>query len=95
MASKLELLAAVLEDGQWHTNLELVEKVGHRFGGQLLQLRKGEFGDGLCWVVETERTARADWRYRLVDFQDSYAPNSPCCPNCGTKLHIHDIRQAA
>jgi len=99
--SRLEQLADILCDTEWHTNLELVEKVGHRFGAQILQLRKGESPiDPLkpCWVIKgepVEGETKGLWRYRLVDFAETYEPEGHKCPNCGWKLTIHDVRQTS
>jgi hypothetical protein len=91
--TRLESLASVLRDRQWHTNTDLATSVGHRFGAQLLQLRSGQY-DGLQWKVQKERTTtKGIWRYQFIGRTSKpYKPQSPTCPNCGTKLHIRDDR---
>lgn len=93
--SRLTQLADVLDDMQWHTNAELVEKVGHRFGAQILELRKGKL-DGLYWVIEGEPVEgeKGVWRYRCTDLTDTpYVTHPPICPKCGYQMTIHDVRQ--
>jgi hypothetical protein len=91
--TRLHKLADILEDMNWHTNTELVEKVGHRFGAQVHQLRKGEF-DATCWVIESMPVEgeKGIWQFRLTGFATSYTPKSPKCPHCGHTLTIHDVR---
>jgi hypothetical protein len=97
--NRLDQLAAILADGKEHTNLELVEKVGHRFGAQILQLRKGELNEDReqpCWVIEGKPVEGqvGVWKYRLVGFTETYQTEGHKCPNCGWKLTVHDVRQA-
>jgi hypothetical protein len=90
--TRLEQLAEVLRDGEWHTNVELVEKAGHRFGAAILQLKKGEH-DGNCWEIERENMgAKGLVRYCLVGFRSSYRANAPKCPKCGTQMEVQDVR---
>lgn len=88
-------LIEVLKDGQWHTNWELVEKVGHRFGASILILRRGEGPDGEHWKIQGEavRGGKAgEWRYRHVGYAGGYRTKAPKCPKCGTKMHVTDVR---
>jgi hypothetical protein len=91
--TRLETLAETLKDRQWHTGPDLAVTVGHRFSAQLLQLRSGAY-DGHQWKVKKERTtAKGVWRYQFIGrTTQPYEPQSPTCPNCGTKLHIRDDR---
>lgn len=91
----LNKLIDVLRDGQWHTNWELVEKVGHRFGASILILRRGEGPDGEHWKIQGEAVRGekpGEWRYRHVGYVGGYRTRAPQCPKCGTKMHIADVR---
>lgn len=69
-----EALADLLADGQWHTNSELHEVAGFRYGARLLELRQAGH------VIHAQDIARGRWRWRLdpagtVDADCIYA----CC----------------
>jgi hypothetical protein len=90
--TNLEALANALEDRGWHLSTELAQVAGHRFGAQILLLRKGAHDDR-CWDIKAERTdVKGVWRYRLEGFTSSYTPKTPYCPKCGHKLHVEDVR---
>jgi hypothetical protein len=92
--TRLEQVANVLKDQEWHTSTELVEKTGHRFGACILELRKGKL-DGECWVIAGEPVVNevGTWRYRLCGFAGRYRPNTPTCPKCGYHLRMTDVRK--
>ncbi len=93
--TRLQALASILVDQQWHTSTELAEKVSHRFGASILELRKGKH-DGTCWVIEGEAIGGDDdgeWRYRLVGYAEDYKTKVPHCPKCGTEMVIEDARR--
>jgi hypothetical protein len=85
--TRLQQLAAALSDGQWHTNTELFEKAGPRFGAAILNLREGKH-DGEHWIIEGEAIPGepGKWRFRHTGFSGRYRPNSPRCPKCNTKM---------
>jgi hypothetical protein len=65
--SRATALRAVLSDGQWHLGTELAVRIGHRFGGALLVVARGE--DGCApWLIQRERlkSSGAVWRYRFL-----------------------------
>lgn len=62
----LEKLAQVLGDGQWHSTIELVDLVGHRFSATLHRAVKQN-----GWQVEKRRADAKTFQYRLVAKQAS------------------------
>lgn len=72
--SRAAALRNQLQDGQWHTGTELAHTVGHRFGGALLLVRRGEDGEP-AWFVRKERIAENGrlYRYRFTGIN----PNPP------------------
>lgn len=60
----LEKLAQVLGDGQWHSTMELVEQVGHRFSAVLHRAVKQN-----GWQVEKRRANSRIFEYRLVSLK--------------------------
>lgn len=73
-----EKLAEVLSDGRWHEGPELAQRVGWRFGGVVLQLRKGKL-NGRCWDIPREHVKGPIHRYKHVGFLDSYVPATHRC----------------
>lgn len=65
--SRAEVLRSILEDGHWHTSIELAQRVGHRFGAAILTIRTGEDG-WQAWHIEKARITDSGsvWRYRFV-----------------------------
>lgn len=64
--TKLEKLAKVLADGQWHSTGELVEVVGHRFSATLhIATHKGDYR------VEKRRADDRQFEYRKIISLDS------------------------
>ena len=61
------VLRALLRDGRWHTQQELAEAVGYRYGAVIHRVRRGE--DGLPALLVEKRRESADgakWSYRQV-----------------------------
>lgn len=58
----LEKLHQLMDDGQWHSTAELVERVGHRFSATLHRAVK-QHG----WQVEKRRSDLRTFEYRLID----------------------------
>jgi hypothetical protein len=57
---KREALHALLSDGRWHSQQELVAVGGLRYGARLLELRQG----GAC--IETDDLGGGAFRYRML-----------------------------
>ena len=58
----LEKLTQVLGDGEWHSTVELVERVGYRFSATLHRAVKEQ-----GWQVEKRRSDARTFEYRLVN----------------------------
>lgn len=56
-----EKLSQVLSDGQWHSTVELVEQVGHRFSATLHRAVKQR-----GWQVEKRWASVKTFEYRLT-----------------------------
>ncbi len=71
--SNREALTAVMSDGNWHTNAELTQVGGMRFGARILEIRKFS-------AVHRRDDGGGQWSFRL----DSTKARSPgCdCPHC-------------
>lgn len=66
-ATKAAQLRAILADNRFHDGRELAARVGHRFGGYLHVLRRGEDGYPPCEIVSLRLTEDGSrWKYRLV-----------------------------
>lgn len=59
--TQVEQLDQVLQDGQWHSTAELVERVGHRFSAALHRAVKAQ-----GWRIEKRRSDARTFEYRLV-----------------------------
>jgi hypothetical protein len=59
--TQVEQLDQVLQDGQWHSTAELVERVGHRFSAALHRAVKEQE-----WRIEKRRSDARTSEYRLV-----------------------------
>ncbi len=60
-----EALRRVLDDGRWHSNVELAASVGQRFGARLMEIRRGEDGGPPLDVVKERVNGEGSvWRYR-------------------------------
>jgi hypothetical protein len=60
--TKLEKLVVLLSDGQWHSTVELVEAVGHRFSAAM-HVAVHRYG----YQVEKRRSGGNQFEYRKVD----------------------------
>ncbi len=58
--TKLEKLLALLRDGYWHSNDELVQEVGHRFSATMHVARQQGYR------FEKRRVDRQQFEYRLL-----------------------------
>jgi hypothetical protein len=67
-ASSCQRLRALLADGAWHSALELVERVGLRYGSRLHEIRHGLDGAPALNVEAESRSweGRRVWVYRLA-----------------------------
>lgn len=79
-AGNRDTLRELLSDGEWHTNGELIEKCGPRFGARLLELRRGVGDGGAEKTVHVVQTGVGAYRYRL-DEGGAVDPDchGPCC----------------
>jgi hypothetical protein len=59
--TQVEQLDQVLQDGQWHSTAELVERVGHRFSAALHRAVKEQ-----GWRIEKRRSDARTFEYRLT-----------------------------
>lgn len=73
--SKTQALRQLLADGRWHDMRAMQEAGGFRYGGRLLEIRRGE--DGLP-ALEVEARGKANaWEYRAKHPTLRVADDSP------------------
>ena len=75
---------AVLQDGEWHSALELVQVGGLRFAARIHELRHEGGHRVLCRVVDSRSSYR--WTCDCGPLPEDPGPEVPYCPRCRAVL---------